>query len=346
KDFNYNLPKELIAQKPIKKRDNSRLLIVDRKNNSLNDKHFYDILKYLNKGDCLVLNKSKVLPARIFGVKKDTGAKIEILLLKRQNADNWEALAKPGKKLKVGDLICFYNKGKAAILEAKVIRKKDDGVIEIEFSYHGIFMELLEEVGEMPLPPYIERPAKNEDKDRYQTVYCQDEGSVAAPTAGLHFTEELLKEIRELGVNIVYVNLHVGLGTFRPVKVENVEEHEMHFEEFEISKEAAETINNTKEKGGRVIAVGTTSARTLESCALIKEKYFVEAKRGSTGIFIYPGYEFKIVDSLITNFHLPKSTLMMLISAFYNREKILETYEYAIAEKYRFFSYGDAMLIL
>lgn len=343
-DFDYHLPEELIAQRPADKRDNSRLLVVHRSNDEIEHRHFYDIVDFLNPGDCLVMNNSKVLPARLFGVKEGTGAKIEFLLIKRIDGDIWETMVKPGKRLKPGDSVLFCE---SPLLRAHIRDYGDDGTRIVEFEYEGIFMERLEEIGSMPLPPYIERPSETEDKDRYQTVYCKEEGSVAAPTAGLHFTEELLEKARAKGVELVYVTLHVGIGTFRPVKCENIEEHSMHFEEYEISEESAKTVNCAKLQGRRVISVGTTSTRTLESAAYTDENGNWQIKSGhnSTGIFIYPGYEFKIVDSLITNFHLPKSTLLMLISALYDREKILEVYEEAIKEKYRFFSYGDAMFI-
>lgn len=344
-DFDYNLPEELIAQKPADRRDGSRLLVVHRDTGKTEHKHFYDIIEYLNEGDCLVLNNSKVLPARLYGIKEGTGAKIEFLLIKRVSGDRWETMVKPGKRLKPGDSVMFSEE---PLLKADVIDYGSDGTRIVEFSYDGIFMERLEEIGSMPLPPYIERQSENEDKDRYQTVYCMEEGSVAAPTAGLHFTEELLEKAKAKGVQLAYVTLHVGIGTFRPVKCENIEEHSMHFEEYHIDETNADIINRAKAEGRRVISVGTTSTRTIESAAVYddsKECWQVKTGENSTGIFIYPGYEFKITDSLITNFHLPKSTLLMLISALYDREKILEVYKEAIAEKYRFFSYGDAMFI-
>lgn len=344
-DFDYELPKELIAQTPSETRDGCRLMVVHRKDGSIEHRHFYDILEYLKPDDCLVLNNSKVLPARLFGVKEGTGAKIEFLLIKRIEGDTWETMVRPGKRLKIGDSVSFSDE---KLFRATVKNYGEDGTRIVEFQYEGIFMERLEELGEMPLPPYIERENNSEDKDRYQTVYCKEEGSVAAPTAGLHFTEELLEKAREMGVKIAYVTLHVGIGTFRPVKVENIEEHHMHFEEYYISEEAANTINSTILAGGRIVSVGTTSTRTVESAAAFDHtagKWLVQAGAGSTGIFIYPGYEFKVIRSLITNFHLPKSTLLMLISALYNREDILRVYEIAVKEQYRFFSYGDAMLI-
>ncbi|MGC2873117.1 tRNA preQ1(34) S-adenosylmethionine ribosyltransferase-isomerase QueA [Ihubacter sp. mB4P-1] len=341
--FDYELPKELIAQKPSEKRDVCRLMVLDRSQETVDHKRFYDVLKYLNRGDCLVLNNSKVLPARLFGVKKETGAKIEFLLIKRLSGDRWETMVKPGKRLKPGDRVSFGEN-----FEAEILDYGSDGTRIVEFHYEGIFMERLEALGHMPLPPYIERESTSEDRDMYQTVYCREEGSVAAPTAGLHFTEDLLNAAQAKGVSLAYVTLHVGIGTFRPVKCENVEDHHMHFEEYFIDDEAARTINDTILSGGRVVSVGTTSTRTVESAAYFDEetgKYQVKAGGDSTGIFIYPGYTFKIIDALITNFHLPKSTLLMLISALYDREKILEAYEIAVNEQYRFFSYGDAMLI-
>ena len=346
-DFDYNLPEELIAQIPAQKRDESRLLVVNRSSGKLEHKHFYDIADYLNPGDCLVLNNSKVFPARLFAVKPQTGAHIEILLIKRLEGDLWEVLAKPAKKLKIGDKLEFTNADGECELAATVEGFGEGGTRHLKFEYDGIFLEKLEKIGKMPLPPYITRDSKETDKSRYQTVYCKTEGSVAAPTAGLHFTEELLQKIRQKGIKIAYVTLHVGIGTFRPVKCEEVSEHRMHFEEYVIDKENAAIINDTKLNGGRVVCVGTTSCRVLESIAQSKDgKCHIPAKRGSTGIFIYPGYEFKVVDSLVTNFHLPKSTLLMLVSAFYDRKKMLEIYDIAVAEKYRFFSYGDAMFII
>ena len=371
-DFDYNLPEELIAQFPADKRDHSRLMVVDRSTGSVEHRHFYDILEYLKAGDCLVLNNSRVIPARIFGVKASTGARVEFLLIRRKDGDRWETMVRPGKKIKKGDVILFGidadryisecdHKGsnvkspvmqeieEAAPLKAEVLDYGDDGTRIVEFSYKGIFLEILEELGKMPLPPYIERESVLEDKERYQTVYSKENGSVAAPTAGLHFTEELLAKAKEMGVKIAYVTLHVGIGTFRPVKCDNIEDHQMHFEEYSIDEENAEIINSVIKAGGRIISVGTTSTRTVESAAVFDDelgRFIVPAKSDSTGIFIYPGYKFKIIDSLITNFHLPKSTLMMLISALYSREDILRVYDIAVKEKYRFFSYGDAMLII
>ncbi len=344
-EFDYNLPTELIAQTPAEQRDSCRLMVLNREKQSIEHKHFYDILDYLNEGDCLVVNDSRVIPARMYGIKESTGAHIELLLIKRIEGDKWESLVKPGKRLRPGDTVILDERHnfKAHILGTY---DEDNGTRLIEFEYDGIFMERLEEVGSMPLPPYIERAAEEEDKEMYQTVYSKIDGSVAAPTAGLHFTEDLLKKVEEKGVKIAYVTLHVGIGTFRPVKVDVIEEHKMHFEECSVSEETARIVNETIESGGRIISVGTTSTRTLESAAEETQNgYRLKAGDYSTGIFIYPGYSFKLVDALITNFHLPKSTLLMLISALYDREKILEAYEEAVKEKYRFFSYGDAMLI-
>ena len=344
-DFDYELPKELIAQTPAEKRDECRLMVLNREKKSVEHRHFYDILEYLHEGDCLVLNDSRVIPARMFGTKKGTGAHIEILVIKRIEGDKWEALVKPGKRLHEGDTVIISEDKK---FDAHVlgIYNEENGTRLIEFEYEGIFMERLEEIGSMPLPPYIERKAEEEDKEMYQTVYSKIDGSVAAPTAGLHFTNELLDAARAKGVKTAFVTLHVGIGTFRPVKTENIEDHKMHFEECTVSEETAATINETIDAGGRIIAVGTTSTRTLESMAAeTPSGWRVAAGSKSTGIFIYPGYEYKIIDALITNFHLPKSTLLMLISALYDREEILKAYNIAVNEKYRFFSYGDAMLI-
>ena len=351
-DFDYYLPEELIAQKPADRRECSRLLVVHRDTGKIEHRHFYDIIDYLRAGDCLVLNNSKVLPARLYGVKEKTGAKVEFLLIKRIEGDTWETMVRPGRKLKPGDIVVFSQE---PLLKATIKDFGTDGTRIVDFEYDGVFMERLEEIGSMPLPPYIERSSDSEDRDRYQTVYCREEGSVAAPTAGLHFTEELLKKAEDKGVELVYVTLHVGIGTFRPVKCENIEDHTMHFEEYSISEESAEVINRAKREGRRIISVGTTSTRTVESAAYFDADaqtadgkagcWQVRSGEGSTGIFIYPGYEFKIIDSLITNFHLPKSTLLMLISALYDREKILAVYDEAVKQKYRFFSYGDAMFI-
>ena len=344
-DFDYELPRELIAQTPSLKRDECRLMVLDRAKNTIEHRHFYDILEYLHEGDCLVVNDSRVIPARLYGIKERTGAHIELLLIKRLDGDKWESLVKPGKRLKEGDTVVLDENKlfKAHILGFK---DKENGTRIIEFEYEGIFMERLEEIGSMPLPPYIERDAGNDDKERYQTVYSKVDGSVAAPTAGLHFTDELLEKVREKGVEIAYVTLHVGIGTFRPVKVDNIEDHKMHFEEYTIDSETAETINRAIRDGRRIISVGTTSTRTLESAAKQVDRVWqIESGHSSTGIFIYPGYKYKVVDGLITNFHLPKSTLIMLVSALYDREHILAAYEEAVRERYKFFSYGDAMFI-
>ena len=336
-DFDYYLPEELIAQTPLKKRDESRLLVLDKKTGEIEHKKFYDIIDYLEPGDTLVLNDTKVLPARLIGEKVETGAVIEILLLKNIEKDEWETLTKPARRIKKGTIVNFGN-GK---LKAKCTKVLDDGVRHFELIYDGILMEILEELGTMPLPPYIHE--KLEDQSLYQTVYAKEIGSAAAPTAGLHFTKELLKRIEKKGINIAYITLHVGLGTFRPVSVERVEDHEMHSEFYSMSKEVAELLNNTRKNGKRIIAVGTTSTRTLET---ITSKYneFREC-HGWTNIFIYPGYEFKGIDALITNFHLPKSTLVMLVSALAGRENIMHAYKIAVDKKYRFFSFGDAMFI-
>ena len=346
-DFDYELPEELIAQKPQKDRDKCRLMVLRRSDNSIEHRHFFDILEYLKEGDCLLLNDSKVIPARLYGIKEGTGARVEFLLIKRIDGDIWETMVRPGKRLKPGDSVLFSDEeGKK--LRAEILDYSEDGTRIVKMEYDGILMERLEEIGSMPLPPYISRPSNDEDKDDYQTVYCHEEGSVAAPTAGLHFTTELLEKAREKGVKIAFVTLHVGIGTFRPVKCETIEDHHMHFEEYSVSEETAEIVNQTILSGGRVISVGTTSTRTAESAACFDEKsgkYLLKAGSGSTDIFIYPGYEFKIIQSLITNFHLPKSTLMMLVSALYDREHILKAYDEAVREEYRFFSYGDAMFI-
>lgn len=346
-DFDYELPEELIAQKPQKDRDKCRLMVLRRSDNSIEHRHFFDILEYLKEDDCLLLNDSKVIPARLYGIKEGTGARVEFLLIKRIEGDIWETMVRPGKRLKPGDSVLFSDEeGKK--LRAEILDYGEDGTRIVKMKYDGILMERLEEIGSMPLPPYISRPSNDEDKDDYQTVYCHEEGSVAAPTAGLHFTTELLEKAREKGVKIAFVTLHVGIGTFRPVKCETIEDHHMHFEEYSVSEETAEIVNQTILSGGRVISVGTTSTRTAESAACFDEnsgKYLLKAGSGSTDIFIYPGYEFKIIESLITNFHLPKSTLMMLVSALYDREHILKAYDEAVREEYRFFSYGDAMFI-
>jgi len=345
-EFDYELPIELIAQHPAEKRDHSRMMVIDRESGNVYHKHFYEILDYLKPTDCLVLNQSKVLPARLFGRKKETGAKIEFLLIKRKEGNIWETLVKPGKKLKIGDRVIFVDD---PYFGAEIIGFGEEGTRVVRFEYEGVFMERLADLGKIPLPPYISRESTLEDTDRYQTVYCTQEGSVAAPTAGLHFTEEILEKAHNNGTKLAYVTLHVGIGTFRPVKCEIVEDHKMHFEEFEIDPENAKIINDTIRSGGRILSVGTTSTRTLESAAYWDkeaEKWLVQSGSGSTGIFIYPGYEFKIINALITNFHLPKSTLLMLVSALYNKKAILEAYKLAVDMKYRFFSYGDAMLII
>lgn len=336
-EFDYDLPKELIAQTPLKNRSESRLLLMDRFTGELIHKHFYEVIDYLNKGDALVINDTKVIPARLIGEKKDTGAVIELLLLKELDNNIWECLAKPQKRLKEDTIISFGN----GLLEAKVTEIKEEGITRVQLLYDGILMEILDKLGSMPLPPYIHE--KLEDKDRYQTVYAENYGSAAAPTAGLHFTPELLKKIEEKGISIVHITLHVGLGTFRPVMVEDATKHVMHTEEYIISKYAADKLNEVKENGGRIIAVGTTSVRTLETVLRDNEK-FVPC-HGETNIFIYPGFKFKAIDGLITNFHLPKSTLVMLVSAFSSKENILNAYKDAVDNKYRFFSFGDAMFI-
>lgn len=376
-DFDYMLPEELIAQNPLEKRDDCRLMVLDRTDRYIEHRHFYDILDYVNQGDCLVLNDSRVIPARMYGIKESTGAHIELLLIKRIEGDRWECMLRPGKRLREGDTVilagrtetipagedppkCGYTlvNGLDTDFKAHIlgIHDADNGTRLVEFEYDGIFMERLEEIGSMPLPPYITRPAEDADREMYQTVYSRIDGSVAAPTAGLHFTKELLNKAEAKGVRLAYVTLHVGIGTFRPVKVDTIEDHRMHFEECMIKQEDADIINETIERGGRIISVGTTSTRTLESMAAMpmqpfrgaddsSKKFRVRAGEISTDIFIYPGYEFKIVDALVTNFHLPKSTLIMLVSALYDREEILKAYRIAVKEKYRFFSYGDAMLI-
>ena len=335
-DFNYNLPEELIAQVPIEKRDESRLMVLNRKNETIEHKTFKDIINYLEPGDCLVRNNTKVIPARIYG-KKETGANVEFLLLNNIEGDIWESIVRPGNKLHVGTKVLFGD----GILKAEILEVMPGGTRKVKFSYDGIFNEILDKIGLMPLPPYIHEELK--EKDRYQTVYAKYEGSAAAPTAGLHFTPELLKKIEEKGVQIANVTLHVGIGTFRPVKEEKVEEHEMHSEHFYIKKEDVEKINNAKKNGKRVIAVGTTSCRVLESIA--DENGLVKEAEGDTNIFIYPGYKFKCLDGLITNFHLPQSTLLMLVSALAGRDYILKAYNEAIKKRYRFFSFGDAMFI-
>ncbi|SHI33914.1 S-adenosylmethionine--tRNA ribosyltransferase-isomerase [Clostridium cavendishii DSM 21758] len=336
-DFYFDLPEELIAQCPLEKRDASRLMVLDRNTGEVEHKSFHDIIDYLNPGDTLVLNNTRVLPARLIGEKEGTGGKIEFLLLKRLHGDTWEALAKPGKRAKIGTVFTFGD-GK---LKATVKEIGEEGNRIIEFSYDGIFEQVLDELGQMPLPPYIHE--KLEDKERYQTVYSKEKGSAAAPTAGLHFTKELIEEIKAKGINIAFLTLHVGLGTFRPVKVDTIENHVMHSEFYQLSKEDADIINKTKQLGHRVISVGTTSTRTLETIA--DENGIVKPQSGWTDIFIYPGYKYKVVDSLITNFHLPESTLIMLVSALAGKENVMNAYNTAVKEKYRFFSFGDSMFI-
>jgi len=337
-DFNYHLPEELIAQTPLENRAESRLMVLDKHTGSIEHRKFKDIKEYLKPGDCLVLNDTKVLPARLFGTKKDTGAHVEILLLKNEEGDVWETLVKPAKRVKEGTVIDIGDGKLKAICRGTL----DYGGRIMEFQYEGIFYEILEQLGEMPLPPYIKE--RLDDADRYQTVYAKERGSAAAPTAGLHFTEELLQEIKEMGVHLAFITLHVGLGTFRPVSVENLEEHEMHSEFYQMTEGTAQLLNKVKENGGRIIAVGTTSTRTLETIAKKHGGTFV-AESGWTNIFIYPGYRFAAIDGLITNFHLPKSTLIMLVSAFAGRENILQAYRTAVDMRYRFFSFGDAMFI-
>lgn len=337
-DFYYDLPKELIAQTPVEPRDSSRLLLLGRTSGKIEHKHFYDIIDSLNEGDCLIANDSRVLPARIYGIKEETGASVEFLLLKQITGNRWETLCKPGKKAKVGARFSFGD----GIMTAQVVEVKDDGNRVVDFDCDDNFFATLDKIGQMPLPPYITE--KLEDKERYQTVYSHELGSAAAPTAGLHFTEELMDRIRAKGVKIAYVTLHVGLGTFRPVKVDDVTKHKMHSEHYEIPEETAKIINETKQNGGRVIAVGTTTCRTLESVATMYGE--IKPCHGFTDIFIYPGYTFKAIDGLITNFHLPESTLIMLVSAFAGYDNIMNAYKTAVEEKYRFFSFGDAMAIL
>lgn len=336
-DFNYELPQELIAQDPLENRESSRLMVLDRSNGNIEHRIFSDIIEYLRPGDCLVINDTKVIPARLMGVKEDTQAHIEVLLLKRQENSVWEVLVRPGKKARKGCRISFGD----GLLTGEIIDVVEEGNRLIRFEYEGVFEEILDRLGEMPLPPYITHKLK--DKNRYQTVYAKNEGSAAAPTAGLHFTKELLERIEKKGVNIAHVTLHVGLGTFRPVKVENVLEHHMHSEYIHITKEEADKINQSKSNGGRIIAVGTTSCRTIESAA--SDDGIISPVSKETDIFIYPGYQFKVTDELITNFHLPESTLLMLVSALAGRENILSAYKTAVEEKYRFFSFGDAMMI-
>jgi S-adenosylmethionine:tRNA ribosyltransferase-isomerase len=337
KDFYYDLPEELIAQDPLEDRSSSRLMLLDKQPGAYEHKVFRDILSCLRKGDCLVLNDTKVIPARLYGEREHTGGKVELLLLKRRENDIWETLVKPGKKAKPGTVLVFGN----GILKGTILETVEDGNRLIQFSYEGIFEEILDQLGQMPLPPYITHKLK--DKNRYQTVYAKHDGSAAAPTAGLHFTKELLAQVEKMGVTIARVTLHVGLGTFRPVKVEDVEKHHMHSEFYMVTEEAAEKINRTKQEGGRIICVGTTSCRTVESAS--DEQGIVHAGSGNTEIFIYPGYRFKVLDCLITNFHLPESTLLMLVSALAGKEHVMAAYEEAVKERYRFFSFGDAMFI-
>ncbi len=337
-DFDYYLPEELIAQTPLKDRSSSRLLVLNKNTGEIEHRHFYDIIDYLEKGDTLVLNDTKVIPARLIGTKEDTGAVIEVLLLKNTNDNVWETLVKPARRVKVGTIVSFGE----GLLKCRCIECRDEGIRLFELIYDGILYEILDKLGTMPLPPYIHE--KLQDQNRYQTVYAKNFGSAAAPTAGLHFTKELMQKLEDKGINICYVTLHVGLGTFRPVNVENILEHHMHSEYYEVEQETCDIINDTKKRGNRLVAVGTTTVRTLETVM----NRFGEMKPcfGNTDIFIYPGYEFKIVDNLITNFHLPKSTLIMLISALCGREMILKTYAEAVKEKYRFFSFGDSMFII
>jgi len=336
-EYDYDLPEELIRQTPLEKRDSSRLFVLNRKTGINEDKHFSDIIDYLNKGDTLVLNNTKVLPARLFGIKEETNAVIEVLLLKEIKGDIWECLTRPAKRVHVGTIISFGE----GLLKFECMEEKEEGIRVFKLIYTGILLEILEQLGTMPLPPYIHKELK--DQTRYQTVYAKNPGSAAAPTAGLHFTKELLEKVREKGINIAYVTLHVGLGTFRPVNVEKIEEHKMHTEYYEMSKETAEVLNETKRRGGRIIAVGTTSVRTLETIRRDNPEF--KEISGWTDIFIYPGFEFKAVDAIITNFHLPKSTLLMLISAFAGKNKVLSAYKEAVNKKYHFFSFGDSMFI-
>ncbi|MBR2240929.1 MAG: tRNA preQ1(34) S-adenosylmethionine ribosyltransferase-isomerase QueA [Clostridia bacterium] len=336
-DFNYDLPEELIAQTPIQKRDESRLMVLDKTNKTIEHKVFKDILEYLKPGDCLVRNNTKVIPARLYGIKEDTGVNVEFLLLNRIEGDIWEVMVHPGRRLKKGVKVTFGD----GLLKAEILEQMDNGNRKVKFEYKGIFNEILDQIGLMPLPPYIKERLK--DKDRYQTVYAKYEGSAAAPTAGLHFTDELLEKIKAKGIEIANVTLHVGIGTFRPVKVENIEDHDMHSEHYYIKQEDADKINNARRNGGRIISVGTTSCRVLESVA--DENGFVKEVEGDTSIFIYPGYKFKCIDCLITNFHLPESTLIMLVSTLAGKDFVMNAYEEAVKEKYRFFSFGDAMFI-
>ncbi|KRF57897.1 MULTISPECIES: tRNA preQ1(34) S-adenosylmethionine ribosyltransferase-isomerase QueA [Priestia] len=337
--FDFHLPEELIAQTPLEQRDASRLMVLNKETGSVKHHMFHDLLDYVQEGDCLVLNDTRVLPARLFGTKEDTGANIEVLLLKQTQGDTWETLVKPAKRVKEGTVISFGDGRLTAVCK----ETSDQGGRLLEFNYEGIFYEVLEQLGEMPLPPYIKE--RLDDQERYQTVFAREQGSAAAPTAGLHFTEEMLEQLKEKGVHIAFLTLHVGLGTFRPVSVDDLEEHDMHSEFYQVSEGTAALLNSVREKGGRIISVGTTSTRTLETIATEHKGKFV-ASSGWTNIFIFPGYEFKAIDGMITNFHLPKSTLIMLVSALAGRENVISAYEQAVAEKYRFFSFGDAMLIL
>lgn len=338
KDFDFDLPEELIAQTPVEPRDTSRLLVLDKKTGELEHKHFYNIIDYLNPGDCLILNDSRVLPARIYGIKEGTGARVEFLLLAAKGDDVWEVLAGPGKRAKPGSRFTFGD----GLMTAEVLEIMEGGNRLIKFTYQGNFFAVLDQIGQMPLPPYIKE--KLQDKERYQTVYSREVGSAAAPTAGLHFTNELLAKIKEKGIQVGYVTLHVGLGTFRPVSVDKITDHKMHSEHYWMPQETADLINETKRSGGRVFSVGTTSCRTIESVA--KKEGCMKESGGFTDIFIYPGYEFQVLDGLITNFHLPESTLIMLVSALAGREHVLNAYRVAVQDKYRFFSFGDAMLII
>lgn len=337
--FDFHLPEELIAQTPLEQRDASRLMVLNKETGSVKHHMFHDLLDYVQEGDCLVLNDTRVLPARLFGTKEDTGANIEVLLLKQTQGDTWETLVKPAKRVKEGTVILFGDGRLTAVCK----ETSDQGGRLLEFNYEGIFYEVLEQLGEMPLPPYIKE--RLDDQERYQTVFAREQGSAAAPTAGLHFTEEMLEQLKEKGVHIAFLTLHVGLGTFRPVSVDDLEEHDMHSEFYQVSEGTAALLNSVREKGGRIISVGTTSTRTLETIATEHNGKFV-ASSGWTNIFIFPGYEFKAIDGMITNFHLPKSTLIMLVSALAGRENVISAYEQAVVEKYRFFSFGDAMLIL
>lgn len=337
--FDFHLPEELIAQTPLEQRDASRLMVLNKETGSVKHHMFHDLLDYVQEGDCLVLNDTRVLPARLFGIKEDTGANIEVLLLKQTQGDTWETLVKPAKRVKEGTVISFGDGRLTAVCK----ETSDQGGRLLEFNYEGIFYEVLEQLGEMPLPPYIKE--RLDDQERYQTVFAREQGSAAAPTAGLHFTEEMLEQLKEKGVHIAFLTLHVGLGTFRPVSVDDLEEHDMHAEFYQVSEGTAALLNSVREKGGRIISVGTTSTRTLETIATEHNGKFV-ASSGWTNIFIFPGYEFKAIDGMITNFHLPKSTLIMLVSALAGRENVISAYEQAVAEKYRFFSFGDAMLIV